>query len=910
MKARYLSIFLVLCMLIAVFPMPVSADGDGAPRIVIRNMLRCQDSVTLTLTGDDLDGAYCYGEMNGTWTLDKQIEGNSQKITLENGEGFEKTVIYRYGNSDDLAGDGNKYVDVTPSVPEGFTVTYEIGPGDHDMDTMTITVWDDLTEIDDFDPTGKIKSGEGWSWSSDRKTLTIDSGYALDESEPIRCEKLILNGVIKYALLPDLKEVEGRGYNFESGISPLVEGQRYWESGSSRAAVYVNIVSDRPFSLGYNGAVFSSDEDNSLNFASSVKELTILSGLKGNYQSPYGVTVKDGILTITNKLNATLDDATLDVSWRENNNTITNAAQLIALAYLVNNEGEDFAGETITLGADIDLSDVEFTPIGNDWNSSFKGTFEGTGHTVTLGTLKGLTDRSSMFGLFGALGGGAAVNYLTVKGDILINPVNSGVYFGGIAGGVDKGAKIINCASEAELSVRAERIINGLYVGGLVGWLGGELLNSSFTGGFGSILNADSTSIAALAAYVEDVSAYSDPAVKNCFTTGRYKPFRQGFPPVCDNVFYSENSFSDDSNITLRITAEQITAASGETSEEWYGGKALIDLLNDYTENIEGARQWLRGTDGVPTLMPKECKHRFKWVIDLEPTYTETGLKHRECTLCHERRSEGTVIDRLGDEEEYQPMNAYVVFNTNGGDRLDTLTASFGEKIDLTKYIPTRDGYEFDGWYRDEELTEAVTYIYAAGTATVYAKWVRAEFPFTDVDKDSEYYENIKFVYEKGLMIGTSDSEFSPDMTLTRGMVTTILWRMSGSPVVNFLMDFTDVDEEAYYGEAVRWAQAEKIVNGVGGNLFAPEDEITREQLAAIIYRYVQRNGGGFKGMWYFPLNCQDASDISEYADEAMHWCVMNGIIESDGDNNLRPAAPATRAETAHAYHVFSVVNG
>lgn len=66
----------------------------------------------------------------------------------------------------------------------------------------------------------------------------------------------------------------------------------------------------------------------------------------------------------------------------------------------------------------------------------------------------------------------------------------------------------------------------------------------------------------------------------------------------------------------------------------------------------------------------------------------------------------------------------------------------------------------------------------------------------------------------------------------------------------------------------------------------------------------MQHNGGGFKGMWYFPLNCSDAS----YADEAMHWCVMNGILEADENNNLRPAAPAPRAETAHAYHILSTV--
>ncbi len=246
---------------------------------------------------------------------------------------------------------------------------------------------------------------------------------------------------------------------------------------------------------------------------------------------------------------------------------------------------------------------------------------------------------------------------------------------------------------------------------------------------------------------------------------------------------------------------------------------------------------------------------------------------------------------------------ASVVFDTNGGDKMDAVTTMSGTLIDLTKYVPTRAGYTFGGWYRDKALTQAVTSVRAAGITTAYAKWTREKLPFTDVAEDSEYYDDISFVYGKGLMIGTSGDTFSPDTTLTRGMVTTVLWRMGGSPVVNFLMDFTDVSETAYYGEAVRWAQAEKIVYGVGGKRFAPDGNITREQLATIIYRYVQRNGGGFTGMWYFPLNYADAAEISDYADEAMHWCVMNGILGADGDNNLRPTDFATRAETARLPH-------
>lgn len=338
MKARLLSIFLTLCMLVTVFPTPAGAADTGVSKVVIRSLLRCHDSVDLTLAGgEDAAGIWCHAGVNGAFVYDRQIGADGcYTIRLESGDGSEETIMHRY--SSDKGYIDNKRINITPSVPEGFTATSST-----EGDTMTITVREVLTKITDFDPTGTVKSGTGWSWSDDGRTLTIDSAYVLHEETPIHCEELILNGIIEYALMPDLKNLEGRYLNFDGGIAPYV--------GQSNTMALLSITSDKPFSLGYNGMVFSSDENNALRLKTSVMELDILSGLEGNRQTADSVTIENGKLKIDpDYRDAALYDLTTDDSWLENNNTITNASQLMDLEYLVNNEGRSFAGETITLG--------------------------------------------------------------------------------------------------------------------------------------------------------------------------------------------------------------------------------------------------------------------------------------------------------------------------------------------------------------------------------------------------------------------------------------------------------------------------------------------------------------------------------------------------------------------------------
>lgn len=169
--------------------------------------------------------------------------------------------------------------------------------------------------------------------------------------------------------------------------------------------------------------------------------------------------------------------------------------------------------------------------------------------------------------------------------------------------------------------------------------------------------------------------------------------------------------------------------------------------------------------------------------------------------------------------------------------------------------------------------------------------------PFTDVSPNAWYADAIQYVYEKGMMNGTSSTSFSPNETTTRGMIVTMLHRLEDTPSAT-ASGFTDVAADAWYADAVAWAAANGVVNGVSDTSFAPETAITREQLATILYRYAQTKGYGFTGAWAFQLDYADADAVSEYAYEAMCWMTMHGVIEGSS-GNLNPQGQATRAEAA-----------
>ena len=165
---------------------------------------------------------------------------------------------------------------------------------------------------------------------------------------------------------------------------------------------------------------------------------------------------------------------------------------------------------------------------------------------------------------------------------------------------------------------------------------------------------------------------------------------------------------------------------------------------------------------------------------------------------------------------------------------------------------------------------------------------------FYDVPNDAYYYEAVKWAAENGITGGVGNSLFAPNQPCTRAQIVTFLWRAAGSPVVNYLMSFTDVDESAYYAEAVRWAASTGIVTGLTETTFGANGVCTRAQAAAMIYRYAQAQGKGFTGAWMFLL---PFTDVPEWAYESVAWCYMNGVTTGVSETSFAPGKDCTRAQ-------------
>ena len=241
----------------------------------------------------------------------------------------------------------------------------------------------------------------------------------------------------------------------------------------------------------------------------------------------------------------------------------------------------------------------------------------------------------------------------------------------------------------------------------------------------------------------------------------------------------------------------------------------------------------------------------------------------------------------------------------------------------------TKPGYTFLGWFTAYTGGVQIRQIGATetGDKVFYAHWKKnadpidpiipilpgiiggntgsnIKLPFGDVTVSDWFYDDVRYVYANGIMDGTSSDRFAPNAPLTRAMIVTILYRMDGSPAMSGASDFKDVDSNKWFAKAVAWAAANGIVNGYGSGLFGPNDPVTREQLAAILYRYTAyckasttMNGDNLASF-------TDLSTVSGYALESMNWAVGEKLLKG-ANSKLDPKANATRAQVAAIIHRY-----
>ena len=193
-----------------------------------------------------------------------------------------------------------------------------------------------------------------------------------------------------------------------------------------------------------------------------------------------------------------------------------------------------------------------------------------------------------------------------------------------------------------------------------------------------------------------------------------------------------------------------------------------------------------------------------------------------------------------------------------------------------------------------------LTLLIACAPAVLAAEVQNTAAPaFTDVDASAYYSEGVTYMVENGYMNGVGGTLFAPDGTITRGMVVTILYRMAGTPAAGFQGTFADVTEDAYYGLAVEWAAANGLATGYDNGKFGPDDAVTRQQLAAFLWRYAKFTGADVSvGEDTNILSYTDALSVAEYAVEPMQWACGAGILQGS-DGSLLPDAAATRGQFA-----------
>ena len=303
-------------------------------------------------------------------------------------------------------------------------------------------------------------------------------------------------------------------------------------------------------------------------------------------------------------------------------------------------------------------------------------------------------------------------------------------------------------------------------------------------------------------------------------------------------------------------------------------------------------------------------------LLDGTPVYPRIRIRDRADVVC------------TAGETPIKTWN--ITYVTDGGTINGAYPTTYTEgTVTVLPTNVTKSGYTFLGWFTAYTGGVQVRQIGATetGDKVFYAHWKKnadpidpiipilpgiiggntgsnIKLPFGDVTVSDWFYDDVRYVYANGIMDGTSSDRFAPNAPLTRAMIVTILYRMAGSPAMSGASDFKDVDSNKWFAKAVAWAAANGIVNGYGSGLFGPNDPVTREQLAAILYRYTAyckasttMNGDNLASF-------TDLSTVSGYALESMNWAVGEKLLKG-ANSKLDPKANATRAQVAAIIHRY-----
>ena len=329
---------------------------------------------------------------------------------------------------------------------------------------------------------------------------------------------------------------------------------------------------------------------------------------------------------------------------------------------------------------------------------------------------------------------------------------------------------------------------------------------------------------------------------------------------------------SENTTITLPTPSR-----SHYSFEGWYNGNNLVESPYTVTENVELTAHWTRTSSGGGS-------HRYDGYI----------------TIINPKNGEVSVSDDWAYEDDkitltITPDDGYEV------DKIEIVDDE-GDKIDAKKVDDEDNKYTFR--MANCDVTVTVTFKEEGKTTEDTDKEEgkddeeTTELNFTDVKESDWFFKGVEYVVDKGIMSGVSENEFAPSGKLTRAMLVQMLYNMESRPACDAENAFIDVPVGQWYTDAVIWANDAKIVSGMGEDLFAPNMEITREQMVAMLYNYAKYKGYDVTASADLSAFADTAS-VSTWAQPAMQWAVAEGYISGMGDSQLAPQGTATRAEIA-----------
>ncbi len=358
------------------------------------------------------------------------------------------------------------------------------------------------------------------------------------------------------------------------------------------------------------------------------------------------------------------------------------------------------------------------------------------------------------------------------------------------------------------------------------------------------------------------------------------------------------------------LEAAQAAAQPGDTITEVNAttGKTKYTVTLDYADG-ETANSLYTVTEGTELTLPTPSRsgYTFEGWYDGSSRMSSPYKVMKDVILTAEWDYNGSSSSSGSTR-----YTVSVEDTDNGSVKVSPTRASKGSTVTVT--VKPDEGYELDKLTVTDKNGDRIkltdkgdgkyTFQMPASKVTVEAVFTAVEpepegLPFTDVTSGDWFYDAVAYVYGEGMMEGTTDTTFAPAMNLTRSMIAQVLYNLEERPEAPGAAGFPDVAAGAWYADAVNWAAARGIVKGYDTGAFGPEDSVTREQLAAILYRYAQAKGYDTTQGGMAVREFSDSASISDWAQEAMAWAVNAQVLSGKGNGVLDPQGTATRAEVA-----------